>query len=83
MEYQQIRRIVDYALPTTSVLTVEYSKDGRPKRSKWRIFVLGNLDPRAWSTNEYFAPVLSMRKVRFLVSLAVHHNKTLHSDDVE
>ena len=82
-EYQKIRHIVGSALPTMALSTIKYDENGKPKRAKWRIVALGNLDPHAWTTNDCFAPVMSMVELRFLVSLAIHHRRPLRSGDIK
>ena len=82
-EYQRIHHIVGPALPTMALSTVKYDEHGKPVRAKWRIVALDNLDPHSWTTNECFAPVLSMVELRFLVSLAVHHRRPLRSVDIK
>ena len=82
-EYQKIKHIVGHALPTMAISTVKYDENNQPKRVKWRIVALGNLDPNQWSTNDCFAPVISMVELRFLVSLAIHHRRPLRSGDVK
>ena len=83
MEYQKIQHIVSHALPTMAISTMKCDENMKPKRAKWIIVALGNLDPQAWSTNDFFAPVISMIEFRFLVSLAVHHKQTLRSGDIK
>ena len=41
-----------------------------PDRAKYRIVVLGNLDPHNWSSSDCFAPVLSPLELRLMISLA-------------
>ena len=59
------------------------TKNGKPSRAKWRILALGNLDPHTWSTNECFAPIMSMINLCLIVSLTVYHKHTLHSGYVK
>ena len=42
-----------------------------PQRAKYRICVLGNLDPTNWSRNEVFDPVLSHTKLRLFITIVV------------
>ena len=39
-------------------------------RAKYRIVVLGNLDPHDWSKSECFAPVMSQMELNLMMSLA-------------
>ena len=82
-EYLKIRNVVGHALPTMAISTVKYDENNKPKCAKWRIVALGNMDPNQWSTNDCFAPVISMVELRFLVSLAIHHRRPLRSGDVK
>ena len=41
------------------------------------------MDPHEWSTSDCFAPVISMVKMRFMVSLVVQHKCALCSGDVK
>ena len=82
-QYQQLRPTVGNALPTMAISTLKYDENGQPKRCKWRIVALGNLDPYAWTSNDCYAPVLSMVELRLLTSLAVHHKRTLKNGDIK
>ena len=53
-----------------AISTIKYDGDGNPDRCKYRIVVLGNLDPNDWSKSECFAPVLSQMELRLLLSIA-------------
>eukprot|EP00957_Ditylum_brightwellii_P092457 7040693-Ditylum_brightwellii.AAC.1 len=66
-----------------AISTIKYDQDGRPKRVKWGIVALGNLDPHTWSSEEVFAPVMSMVELHVLVSLAIYHKHPLKSWDVK
>ena len=46
-------------------------QDGNPIRCKYRLVVLGNLDPNNWSKSDCFAPVLSQLELRLLQTIAV------------
>jgi len=37
------------ALPTMAIATIKYDANNRPKRAKYRLVVLGNLDYHTWS----------------------------------
>ena len=82
-EYSKIKHIVCHAFPTMDIFIVKYDENGNPKRTKWRIVALSNLNPHEWSTNNCFAPVISIQELRFMVSLAVHHKCILRSDDIK
>ena len=68
-------------MPTIAISTITYDENGTPP-AKWRIVTLGNLDPHAWSTNDCFAPIMSVVELRFMVSLALHHKHILRSGDI-
>jgi len=46
-------------LPTMVIATIKYDANNKPKRAKYRIVVLGNLDYHTWSKEDTAAPVLS------------------------
>jgi hypothetical protein len=62
------------AIPSMAIAVIKYDENNRPKRAKFRIVVLGNLDYHQWSKENTYAPVLSQLELRLLTSLAVHHN---------
>ena len=82
-QYQELRPSVGNALPTMAISTIKYDENGNPKRCKWRIVVLGNLDPYEWTNNDCYAPVLSMLEIRLLTALAIHHKRTLKNGDIK
>ena len=43
-----------------AVSTIKFDKDGMPKRAKYRIVALGNLEYRDWSKSKVYAPVMSL-----------------------
>jgi len=47
------------ALPSMAIATIKYDEFNRPKRAKYRIVILGNLDYHNWSREATTAPVLS------------------------
>jgi hypothetical protein len=71
------------ALPTMAIATIKYDDRNRPKRAKYRLVVLGNLDYHTWSKESTSAPVLSQLELRLLTSLAVHHCQVLKNCDVK
>ena len=70
-EHQQLKPAVGNTLPTIPLVTIKIHANGKPQRSKYRICVLGNLEPTNWSRNEVFAPVLSQLKLSLLITIAV------------
>eukprot|EP00957_Ditylum_brightwellii_P151994 11574534-Ditylum_brightwellii.AAC.1 len=81
--YQKLRPIVGVALQSMAISIIKYDQDGKPKHAKWRIVALGNLDPHTWSSEEVFAPVMTILKLKVLLSLAIHHKRPLKSGDVK
>lgn len=65
------------ALPSMAIATIKYDVFNRPKRAKYRIFVLGNHDYHSWSKESTAAPVMSQLELRLLTSLAIFHNRVL------
>lgn len=70
------------SLPSMAISTIKYDAFNKPKRAKYRIVVLGNLDYHQWSKESTAAPVMSQLELRILISLAVHHKCTLKYCDV-
>ena len=75
-EYLRLRPIVGNALPSMAISTLKKDENGKPVRCKYRLVVLGNLDPNQWSKSDCFAPVLSHLELRILLSLAASKNCT-------
>ena len=69
-EYRRLIKVTGRALPTMAISTIKKDENGKPKRAKYRIVVLGNHDPNDWSKTDCFAPVLSQPELRLLVSIA-------------
>ena len=80
-EYQRQKHKLGALLPTMAISTVKYDEHGRPKRAKYRIVALGNLDPHDWNKQDCFAPVMSLMELRLLTAIAVKHNRSLQSGD--
>ncbi len=55
-------------LPTMAIATIKYDANNRPKRAKYRLVVLGNLDYHTWSKEATTAPVMSQLELRLLTS---------------
>jgi hypothetical protein len=69
-EYQVLKKEIGTAIPTMVVSKIKYDESGVPDRAKYRIVVLGNLDPTNWSSADCFAPVLSALENRLLTVIA-------------
>ena len=70
-EYKTLRPVAGNALPSMAIATIKKDENGTPKRAKYRIVALGNLDPHLWSKNDCFAPVMSHLQLRILLASAV------------
>jgi hypothetical protein len=70
-------------LPSMAISTIKYDFNNKPKRAKYRIVVLGNLDYHNWSKESTAAPVLTQLELQLLTSLAVYHKRTLYYCDVK
>jgi hypothetical protein len=66
-----------------AIATIKYDEHNKPRRAKYRLVVLGNLDYHTWSKEDIAAPVLSQLELRLLTSLAVHHRRVLKNCDVK
>lgn len=66
-------------IPTTWWLILR----NKPKRVKYHIVILGNLDYHQWSKSSTAAPVMSQLELRLLTSLAISHKRTLKNCDVK
>jgi hypothetical protein len=75
--------IAHKALPTMAIATIKYDTNNKPKRAKYRLVVLGNLDYHTWSKEATAAPVMSQLELRLLTSLAVYHRRVLKNCDVK
>jgi len=71
------------SLPSMAISTIKYGENNRPKRAKYRIVVLGNLDYLQWSKEATTAPVMSQLELRLLTSLAVYDKCTLKNCNVK
>jgi len=80
-EYQEKKNEYKAILPTMAISTIKHDEFGRPKRAKYRIVALGNLDPHDWSKPDCYAPVLSMLELRLMISIAVKFKRILKSGD--
>jgi uncharacterized protein YhhL (DUF1145 family) len=68
-------------LPSMAIFTIKYDSNNQPKRAKYRIVVLGNLDYHNCSKASTAAPGMSQLELRFLTALAVFHKRTLKNCD--
>jgi hypothetical protein len=75
---QQLRQLSKgiKSLPSMAISMIKYDEHN-PKKTKYRIVVLGNLDYHQWSKEATAAPVMSQLELRLLTSLAVYNKCTL------
>jgi len=66
-----------------AIATIKYDEFNRPKRAKYRIVVLGNLDYHNWSRADTNAPVMSQLELRVLTSLAIANKRVLKNCDIK
>ena len=81
-EYQDLKKIIGRVLPTMALSKIKKDENGKPDRAKYRIVVLGNLDPHEWTNQECFAPVLSPLELRMLVAISAQLKIIPKSGDV-
>ena len=68
-------------IPTMAISAINHDENGHPKRAKYRIVVLGNLDQHLWSKQETYAPVMSLIELRLFVTLSIYFKRILKSGD--
>jgi len=81
-EFKRLHRGVK-ALPSMALACIKYDEFNKPKRAKYRIVILGNLDCNNWSRESTTAPVMSQLELRLLTSLAVYHRRVLKKCDIK
>lgn len=70
---EQFKKLNKSVKPLTSmaIATIKYDENNKPKRAKYQIVILGNLDYHLWSKASTAAPVMSQLELRLLTSLAI------------
>ena len=81
-QYQMLCPIIGNALLSMAISKIKIDENRNPNRAKYRIVVLGNLDPIDWSTSDCFAPVVSPLELRLLVAIATQMKRTCKTGDV-
>jgi hypothetical protein len=66
-----------------AIATIKYDANNRPKRAKYRLVVLGNMDYHTWSKEATAAPVMSQLELRLLTLLAVYNKQVLKNCDMK
>ena len=82
-EFKRMRHKYKAILPTMAISCIKFDEHGQPKRTKYRIVVLGNLDPYSWSKSDCYSPVMSLLELRLLTALAVKKRRVLKNGDVK
>ena len=82
-EYQVLRPLIGNALPSMAVSTIKYDEQSNPERAKYRIVVLGNLDPHPWSKTDCFAPIMSHLELRCMIAVAVQLQRSPKTGDFQ
>jgi hypothetical protein len=80
-QFKQLKGVK--ALPLMVIATIKFDQFNKPKRAKYRIVVLGNLDYHNWSKESTAAPVMSQLELRFLSVLAVSNKRVLKNCDIK
>ena len=81
-EFQQLSK-GKRALPTMAVAMIKYDANNRPKRAKYHLGILDNLDYHTWSIEAIAAPVMSQLELCLLTSLVVYNKRVLKNCDVK
>mmetsp|Transcript_12968 Transcript_12968/g.18518 ORF Transcript_12968/g.18518 Transcript_12968/m.18518 type:complete len:610 (-) Transcript_12968:168-1997(-) len=81
-EYLQMKHLFKGVMLTMAISTIKFDEQEKPKRAKYRIVALGNLDATNWSKEDCFAPVLSMLELRFILALAASKKCIPKSGDI-
>jgi hypothetical protein len=66
-----------------AIATIKYDEHNCPKRAKYRIIALGNLDYHTWSKESTAALVMSQLELRILTSLAIYNKRVLKNCDIK
>ena len=59
-DFKQMWHKIKAVIPIMAISTIKTDEFGKPKRAKYRIVVLGNLDPIHWCKRDKYAPVMSL-----------------------
>lgn len=82
-EFIKNKHLYKSVLLSMATSLIKYGENGKPKRAKYRIMALGNLESHKWSKYECHAPVLSLMEVRLLATLAVKNKRVLKNSGVK
>ena len=80
-QYKHLKPAVGNALQKISIATIITDANSKPQRAKYRVCVIGNIDPTNWSLNKVFAPVLFQLKLRILTTIAVQKRSKFNTGD--
>ena len=81
-EYESMKHLYKGILPTMAITVIKKDSKGNPDCAKYRIVVLGNLDPNNWTKQQCFAPIMSQLELRLLISIAVKKKCIPKSGDI-
>ena len=81
--FQKNKKLYKSILPSMATSLIKYDEFGKPKRAKYRIVALGNLESHKWTKEECYAPVMSLLELRLMVAMAIKHKTILKSGDVK
>ena len=82
-EYNKLHPLIGNAIPTMAISTIKFDANGKPKRAKYHIVALRNLDPHPWSKSDLNSPVMSQTESRILNAIAVHYHCPTKSGDIK
>ena len=80
--YDNLKKYTRTALPSMSIAVIKRDEHGKPFKVKYRIVVLGNMDPNYWDKSDCYAPVMSHLEPRILLSLAVQSSTAIYSGEL-
>jgi hypothetical protein len=66
-----------------AIATIKCDEHNRPKRAKYHLVVLGNLDYHTWLKEDTAAPDLSQLELRLLFSLVISNKRVLKNCDIK
>jgi hypothetical protein len=66
-----------------AIASIKYDANNRPKRAKYCLVILGNMDYHTWSKEATAALALSQLKLRLPTSLAVYNRRVLKNCNIK
>ena len=80
-EYKVLQKTVGRALPSMAIATIKRDENGNPTRAKYRLVVLGNLNPNHWSKGDCYAPVMSQLEFCLLIAISCRLRCPIYTGD--